>query len=104
MKKLIFSSLFTLMVSVAATAQSTPGVDQRQQSQQNRISQGVESGELTRVEAARLRAEQREVRRAERRAKADGKVTRRERANLHREQNQANRHIRRQKHDQQERP
>jgi len=64
----------------------------------------VSSGEVTRVEAAKLRSEQRQIRRTERRAKADGKVTRRERANLQRKQNQASRDIRRQKHDAQERP
>ena len=104
MKKLIFASLFLLFLAATVHAQSTPVVDERQQIQQRRINQGVASGEVTRIEAARLRSEQRQVKRAERRAKADGKVTRRERANLLRKQNQASRDIRRQKHDAQERP
>ena len=104
MKKLIFASLFMLFLAAAGYAQSTPAVDQRQQNQRGRINQGVASGEVTSVEAAKLRSEQRRVKRAERRAKADGKVTKRERANLQRKQNQASRDIRRQKHDGQERP
>jgi hypothetical protein len=104
MKKLIFASLFIFFLAASAHAQSTPVVDQRQQNQQRRINQGVASGEVTRVEAAKLRSEQRQIRRAERRAKADGKVTKKERANLQRDQNQASRKIRRQKHDAQERP
>jgi hypothetical protein len=104
MKKLIFASFLTLFFALAAQAQATPVVDERPQIQQKRINQGVASGEVTRVEAARLRSEQRQVKRAERRAKADGKVTRKERVNLQRKQNQASRDIRRQKHDAQERP
>lgn len=104
MKNLMIVSMLMLFFAATAHAQSTPVVDERQQNQQSRINQGVASGEVTRVEAAKLRSEQRRVRRTERRAKADGKVTRRERANLHRKQNQASRDIRRQKHDAQERP
>src|SRR5687768_13135943 len=104
MKKLIFVSLFVLFLAATVHAQSTPVVDERQQTQRNRINQGVASGEVTRVEAAKLRSEQRELKRVERRAKADGKVTKRERANIHRKQNQTSRDIRRQKHDAQERP
>jgi hypothetical protein len=99
MKKIIFGSLFLLFFAVLAHAQSTPVVDQRQQNQRARVREGVASGEVNRAEAAKLRSEQRGVRRTERRAKADGKVTKRERANLQRKQNKASRDIRRQKHD-----
>ena len=93
--------LFCIFCGVAA-AQSTPTVDARQKAQRARIHDGVESGEVTGKEAARLRAEQRHVRRAERRAKADGQVTPAERAKLHRKQNKVSRDIRRQKNDAQD--
>jgi phage protein D len=102
MKKLILAGCFLIAFTIAH-AQQTPGVDTRQQQQRTRIREGVASGELNRGEAAKLRAEQRHIRRAECRAKADGKVTPTERAKLHRKQNRAGRDIRRQKHDQQER-
>lgn len=101
---MIFCSLLGIFFAVAAHAQSTPMADQREQSQRARINEGVASGEVTRAEAAKLRSEQRRIRRTERRAKADGRVTRRERANIQRKQNQSSRDIRRQKHDEQERP
>jgi hypothetical protein len=81
-----------------------PGVNARQHNQQERIHQGVRSGELTRRETARLREEQRDVRQLERAYKSDGTLTGAERADLHHEQNQASRDIYRQKHDEQDRP
>jgi hypothetical protein len=84
-------------------AQSTPLVDERQENQRALIRQGAASGEVTRAEAAKLRSEQRRIKRAERRAKADGEVSRKERMALHRKQNHASRTIRREKHDAQDR-
>lgn len=95
--------LFLAASSFVFAQDNTPVVDKRQRKQQARIAQGVASGEVNRAEARRLRAEQRHIRRAERRAKADGEVTNRERARLQRKQNKANRDIRRQKHDGQDR-
>lgn len=105
MKKImLLASMLLLTASSVVFAQdNTPVVDKRQKRQQGRITQGVASGEVTRAEAKRLRAEQRHIRRAERRAKADGDVTNRERARLQRKQNKASRDIRRQKNDGQDR-
>ncbi|CAN0446342.1 unnamed protein product, partial [Ectocarpus fasciculatus] len=64
-----------------------------------RIAEGGASGEVTRVEAKRLRTEQRVIRRTENRVEADGVVTRREQRKLTSLQNQASRDIRRQKND-----
>jgi hypothetical protein len=97
-------SLLMFMGLGMACAQETPVADGRQQVQRTRIRQGVASGEVTRVEARRLRAEQRHIRRTERRAEADGTVTSRERARIQRKQNRASRDITRQKHDGQDRP
>src|SRR5687767_6309790 len=103
MKKLMLIVAF-MMAFVYAQAQQTPGVDARQNNQRTRIREGVASGEVTRGEATKLRAEQGHVRRSERRAKADGEVTPRERAKLHRKQNKVSRDIRKQKTDNQDRP
>lgn len=76
-----------------------PVVEKRQQLQQERIGQGVGSGQLTPREAIRLEKQQAGIERAERRAGADGKITPNERARLHRKQDRASRRIYRQKHD-----
>jgi hypothetical protein len=98
---LLSSIIFGIALGVNA---QTPGVDQRQQNQRERIHQGVASGELTRQETVNAVHNQRRIHRAERRAKADGVVTVRERAQLHHEQNKASQELRRNKHDIQERP
>ena len=104
MKIIVISTFFVLLFSTIACAQSTPLADKREQNQRARIRDGVESGEVTKAEAARLKAEQRHIRRTERRAKSDGQVTPRERAKIQRKQNKASRDIRSQKNDGQSRP
>ncbi len=94
-------------LTLAATpvlAEETPRVDQRQAQQQQRIADGVASGELTRPEARRLQRQQRAIGQAEAQAKADGDVTRAERRRLHHLQDHASHAIARQKHDRQQRP
>lgn len=101
MHKILLALAATFAFS--AVQAGTPVVDNRQDRQDDRIDQGVASGELTAAETRRLRADQRHIQRVENRAKADGVVTAGERAHLQHEQNQANRRIRRQKHDAQDR-
>lgn len=106
-KKIALAAAALISISgvfAATTVAGTPGLDQRQENQAQRIRQGVQSGELTRPEARRLVHGQRELRRDERAAKADGVVTGRERAQLQREASQQSRRIHRQKHDAQSRP
>jgi hypothetical protein len=81
----------------------TPVINKRQRVQRERIQQGVRSGELTRREAARLRAEQRFIRAYERHAKANGYVSWRERRRLDHLLDRSSRDIYRQKHDGQDR-
>ncbi|GAB4196776.1 MAG: hypothetical protein Tsb002_30380 [Wenzhouxiangellaceae bacterium] len=96
--------LIIALAFVSTTVQAaTPGVDQRQLQQQQRITQGVVSGSLTAGEAGRLNAQQWRVQRHEWRVKADGVVTRHERAGLHRHQQRASHRIHQQKHDSQRR-
>jgi hypothetical protein len=101
-------SASTLLVAVLAAfalpvlAQtSTPNIDQRQANQQQRIDQGVKSGQLTGKEAARLEKGQEHVQKVEDKAKADGKVTKNERARIQHAENVQSRHIAKQKHDRQ---
>lgn len=82
----------------------TPGLDQREHHQAQRIRQGVQSGELTRPETRRLVRGEARLQRNEARAKSDGVVTARERARLQQEANVESNRIYRQKHDAQVRP
>jgi hypothetical protein len=99
---MILCTLVLTAISGIICAQTTAAVNTHQRTQHARIHEGIASGEVTPLEAKKLRAEQRNIRRVERRAKADGKVSRHERARLHRKQKAASRDIRRQKHDHQE--
>lgn len=106
MEKVLLSALraATLAAVIASTTAhadgtNTPGLDQRQEIQERRIEQGVESGALNANEAARLEGQQNRVQRAEDRAKADGVVTGKERAVLHHRQDHASGNIGRKKHN-----
>lgn len=83
--------------TMAQTA--TPRVTKRQVHQQERIGQGVKSGELTPRETARLEGREQKIQHDKKAAKADGTVTHSERAKLNREENRTSRAIYRQKHD-----
>jgi len=80
---------------------ATPGVDKRQANQQQRIDQGVASGQLTGKEAARMEKGQERIQTMEDKAKADGKVTPNERERLQHAQNKQSRMIAHEKHDRQ---
>lgn len=89
---------FALPVLAQST---TPRVDQRQANQQQRIDQGVASGQLTAKEAARLEKGQSRVEKMEQKAKADGNVTPKERARLQKAENKQSKMINKEKHDRQ---
>ena len=78
-------------------------VDNRQDRQSDRITQGVESGQITAREQVRLERQQRHVNRLERRTEADGHVTAREAVRVEHAQDRASRRILRNKHDRQTR-
>lgn len=84
-----------------AQGSATPNIDKRQAEQQKRIDQGVQSGQLTGREAARLEKGQAQVQRMEDKAKADGVVTAQERKRIAHEQDKQGKHIAREKHDRQ---
>lgn len=99
MKTLLLTIGMVFAFSVAASAQATPKVDERQQNQKQRIVNGVKSGELTFKETAKLLKQQSEIRKFERKAKADGNVTVVERLRLHNKLNTASDNIRRKKNN-----
>lgn len=93
-----------IIVGLMATALMVPAfganLKNREKKQSARIHQGVENGSLTKPEAARLRAQQKDIRQDVRQDRRDGGgMTPAERAKLTREQNQASRRIYKQKHD-----
>ena len=76
-------------------------VDQRRENQQDRIAQGVKSGQLTPAETAKLEKQQRNIHKqvaADRKANG-GTLTASEKKQINREQNQASRNIYRKKHN-----
>ena len=92
----------TLLVgSLPALAQSTydPRIDAREQHQQQRIQQGIQSGQLTSREANHLEAQQGRIQAREDRMKADGNLSAAERARLTRLENHSSRNIYRKKHN-----
>lgn len=95
---LTLSAVFILGLGVAAFA-DTPYINRREHHEQQRIRQGVRSGELTRREARRLEAEQGRIRGYEWYAKSDGHVSRAERRHLDHMLDRSSRDIYRQKHD-----
>ncbi len=94
-----------IVAAVLAVAVAMPSlaaeVDQRQRNQQARIGEGVESGELTPRETARLERKEARIHREIRRERAanGGTLTPGERARVNRQENRLSRQIYRQKHD-----
>ena len=103
MKKLLLAvSGMTLLINGLALAQAnTPVIDERQANQEQRIDQGISSGQLNEREANRLNKQQEHINKMEDRAKSDGVMTKKERARIVAAQDRASRHIAREKHDRQ---
>jgi len=94
----------TAALMLPAMAQTTgntnsPGIDKREENQQQRIGNGIESGQLTSGEAARLERKEAAINKEEQNMKADGNLSAAERAKLTHQQNVMSRHIYAQKHD-----
>ena len=93
---------FLLLCAVASgisTQTKKPQVDAREKIQQERIKEGVKSGELTPGETRKLEAQEGKIKADEINAKADGKVTPGERRHLKKELNRESRRIHRAKHN-----
>ena len=99
MGAIVTSALLTLTLTQPFFAQAGP-IEERQKRQQERIGEGVASGELKPKEAVKLEAEQGKIQRKKRRFRRnDGKIGPKEKAELTRDQNKASRHIYKEKHD-----
>jgi hypothetical protein len=98
---LIALSTVFLAAGIASAQAETPGIDQRQANQEQRIDQGIVSGQLNQREAARLNTQQEHINKMEDKAKSDGVVTRKERHRISAAQNKASKNIAREKHDRQ---
>ncbi len=103
MKRMLFavSAMTLLMTGIAYAQAETPVIDQRQANQEQRIDQGIASGQLNEREANRLNKQQEHINNMEDKAKSDGVVTKKERARINRAQDRASRNIAREKHDRQ---
>ncbi len=102
MKTKLMIAFFTLLsfTAINASAQNQRGFYDENQ----RIRQGIASGQLTVAEAARLNAQKTQLRREAIRYKTnDGRIGPLERADLRRDNRRLNKNICRQKHDRQRR-
>ena len=98
MKAIHLAAAAAAIFAGSALAQ-TAGEADRNADQQQRIEQGLKSGELTPEEAGKLEREQSHIDKDEARAARDGSVSPAEKARITREQNRASRDIAREKHN-----
>lgn len=102
MKRILVAIALTVALSAAAQAQESGAAvaTQRDANQQQRIENGLESGQLSTREAGRLEREQQAIDRQQAHAlKTGGTLSPQEQARIQREQNAASRSVYRQKHD-----
>ena len=102
MTRTFIALALTLGIASIAQAQESPAAHdaQRDANQQQRIEQGLQSGQLNTREAGRLEREEQHVDRAEAQAlKSGGTLTPHEQARIQREQNQVSRDLYRDKHN-----
>ncbi|MGO9379129.1 MAG: hypothetical protein ACLPN1_03090 [Dissulfurispiraceae bacterium] len=106
MKK-VFSAIRTgsiaciFAVGSAFAAHNDPGIDQREVNQQNRINQGIQSGQLTPKEAGKLESQQASIKQREERmaSRDNGNLTAKDKTKLTRQQNRASENIYNKKHN-----
>ncbi len=102
MRIFAFALVSALTVASAAGAQeANRTINQRKANQQQRIGQGVRSGELTAGETSHLEHQEAAINHEERamRAQDNGHLSRSDRSTLRRQQNQESRRIYRDKHN-----
>jgi hypothetical protein len=99
MYRTLFALALSSVVSAGALAQSAASESQRDTNQQNRVEQGLKSGQLTTREAGKLERDEQRIGRTQARDMKDGTLTTQEKAQIQREQNQASRQIYQDKHN-----
>ncbi len=104
--KLALIASLTLAPAAIFAQTPTPGrhdydINQRKVDQQDRIAQGVKSGQLTAGETGRLEHQEAGINKEERgmRAQDNGHLTKSDRQTIHQQQNQESRRIYRDKHN-----
>jgi hypothetical protein len=88
-----------LSVLLAAAPAEAGRIDNRENRQQSRISQGIASGRLNPRETARLEGREAALNRSIARMRSDGSLSAGDRARIERRQDRISRGIYRQKHD-----
>lgn len=95
-----FLTMAVLVVALAAPAAMGQRIDERKERQKARVKEGKESGELTKKEAARIKARQRDLNQQIREDRKDGGgMTAAERAKIEKRQDNISGDIYKQKHD-----
>ena len=99
--RLALAASLALMPAVLLAQAPPHDINQRKDNQQDRIGQGVRSGQLTAGETARIEHQERGINREERgmRAQDNGHLTNQDRRTLQHQQNQESRRIYRDKHN-----
>ena len=101
MRELLASFAIGALLSTGAFAEQ---VKNREERQQERINEGVESGELTKKEAVKLEAAEAKLHQEIKENRQDGPgLTPKERAKIQKKQNKMSKKIYKQKHDKQKR-
>jgi hypothetical protein len=105
-KLALIASLALAPAAIFAQTTLTPGqhdydINQRKTNQQERVAQGVKSGQLTASETGRLEHQEAGINNEERgmRAQDNGHLTKSDRKTIHQQQNQESRRIYRDKHN-----
>lgn len=97
--RIVLAVAITGLFSAAAFAQNAASEVERNVNQQQRIEQGLQSGQLNTREAARLEREESRVERMEANAMKDGKLSDAEKNRINQAQNKVSRDIYQEKHD-----
>jgi hypothetical protein len=96
------AAIFAQTTTTPTPAPAKPAtINQRKENQQDRIAQGVKSGQLTAGETAHLEHQEAGINKEERgmRAQDNGKLSKQDRKTLNKQQNQESRRIYRDKHN-----
>ena len=104
--KLALAAIFLLppvaiLAQTPATAPTSTTINQRKENQQDRIAQGVKSGQLTPGETSKLEHQEAGINKEERgmRAQDNGHLTKGDKALINKQQNQESKRIYRDKHN-----
>ena len=98
---LILSPAAIFAQSPATTTTPPPTINQRKENQQDRIAQGVKSGQLTAGETSHLEHQEAGINKEEKgmRAQDNGHLTKQDRKTIKQQQNQESKRIYRDKHN-----